>query len=747
MLPALGRLTARHPLRFVLTWVVGVVVAFLAASGTVGEGLFDRLQPGDAPQLRTEARIGSRLLADSSPGGPTVQLLLDRVDPGAAGVRDAVLRAARELAARPDVLAVRTPYGTVPQPAQPAPPAAAAALVAQDGRAVLVVAQLRRDLGDAERLTLDAVTERLRAVAADVPGSSALAGSARGVTNEVNQQVARDLRTGEAVAFPVSLLVMVVVFGGFLAAGLPLLGAAASVAGALAALLGFSYVVDLDSSVVSVVTVLGLGLCIDYGLLLTSRYREELRAGDPSEGREGPLERTLATAGRTVLFSGLTVAVSLAGLLFFRSTVLRAIGAAGVSVVVVALLVALTLVPALLVLAGRRLIRPGLPQRLPLLRGLARRFGDMPPERGVFSALAERIQRRPLLPLVGVLAVLVLAALPALQMRLVSSGIALLPTSAPSRQLFDQLGARFPAGTGAAVTVVSTWPAERLERWAAEAGVAALPGVTGVEPVRVQQNGAVRTSVLAVRVGGTRTAGGLTVPDPTSEQARAVVRALQEREPPGEPVYVTGQAAFVGDVLDDIRTNSPPAAALVVLATFVLLFLLTGSVLVPLKALLLNVVSLGASFGVLVWGFQQGYLEGLLGFTSTGGIETVIPVLLVALGFGLSMDYEVFLLSRIKEFRDAGLPNDEAVAAGLQKSGRIITSAALVIVIVFAGFAAGQLLVIKQTGVGLAVTVAVDATLVRLLLVPATMTVLGEWNWWAPAPLRRLHDRLGLQEG
>jgi RND superfamily putative drug exporter len=250
-----------------------------------------------------------------------------------------------------------------------------------------------------------------------------------------------------------------------------------------------------------------------------------------------------------------------------------------------------------------------------------------------------------------------------------------------------------------------------------------------------------------VRVAGSRTAGGLTVPDLTSDAARAVVRALQDRKQPGEPVYVTGRAAFVDDFLDDVTMHAPRAAAVVVLATFVLLFLLTGSVLVPVKALLLNVVSLGASFGVLVWGFQQGHLEGLLGFTSTGGIETVIPVLLVALGFGLSMDYEVFLLSRIKEFRDAGMSNDAAVAAGLQRSGRIITSAALVIVVVFAGFAAGELLVIKQTGVGLAVTVAVDATLVRLVLVPATMTVLGEWNWWAPAPLRRLHDRLGLREG
>jgi RND superfamily putative drug exporter len=740
VLPALGRSIARHPFRYLVTWAVLVVLAFAAAAGAFGEGLFDRLTGGDAPQVRSAARVGSQLLTDSSPGGPTAQLVLDGVDPAAAGVRDAVLRAGRDLVARGDVLGVRTPYGTVP-PTPARTPEGPNPLVARDGRAVLVVVQLRHDLGDRERPALAAVTERLRAVGGDVPGSTARAGSTRALVDEINGQASRDLRTGEAVALPASLLVMVLVFGGFLAAGLPLLGALASIGGALAALLGFSYVVDLDSNVVSVVSVLGLGLCIDYGLLLTSRYREELR-----RDATGALERTLATAGRTVLFSGLTVAVSLAGLLLFSATLLRAIGAAGVSVVLVAVLVALTLVPALLTLAGARLVRPGLPQHLPVVRVLARRLGDVPPERGVFSALAARIQRRPLVPLLAVVVLLGLAAVPSLQMRLVRSGVALLPLGSPSRQLFDQVAARFPAGAGPAVTVVSTWPPDQLGRWAADAGVPGLSGVTRVEPVRVQQNGGVRVSVLDVRVAGSRTAGGLTVPDPASDQAREVVRSLQARAA-GQPVYVTGQAAFVDDFVDDVRDRAPLAAGVVVLATVVLLFLLTGSVLVPLKALLLNLVSLGASFGVLVWGFQDGGLESLLGFTSTGGLETAIPVLLVALGFGLSMDYEVFLLSRIKEFRDGGMPNDEAVAAGLQRSGRIITSAALIIVVVFAGFAAGELLVIKQTGVGLAVTVAVDATLVRLVLVPATMTVLGEWNWWAPAPLRRLHDRLGLREG
>jgi RND superfamily putative drug exporter len=741
VLSALGRLINRFPLRFVAVWVVLVVAGLAAASGAAGESLFERLQPGDAPQVSSEARTGQQKLTASAPGGSTAQLLLDGVDPASPAVRAEVERVTGQLRARPDVLAVRSPYTPGPD-GRPAPDPAASPLVSADRRAVLVTVQLRRDLSrESERAAVADVTSLLDVSARRVPGATALTGSVRGLTDEITGQVSRDLRTGEEVALPVSLVIMIVVFGGFLAAGLPLLGALASIAGALAALLAFSYVIDLDSSVVSVVTVLGLGLCIDYGLLLTSRYREELRIRP-----DGALERTLATAGRTVLFSGLTVAVSLAGLMVFSATVLRAVGAAGVSVVAVALLVALTLVPALLTLAGPRLARPGMTQRLPVIRRLGRRLGDVAPEHGVFSRLASTIQRRPIVPLLAVLGALAVLAIPVLQLRLVSSGVALLPRTAPSRQLFDQVAARFPAANAPAVTVVSEWSPERLAQWAATEGVASIPGVTAVDPVRVQENGEERVSVLGVRVAGARTAGGLTVPDPASDQARSVVHVLQERKQAGDPVWVTGQAAFVDDFVDDVKARAPFAAGVVVLATFVLLFLLTGSVLVPLKALVLVVVSLGASLGVLVWGFQQGHLEGLMSFDSTGGIETLIPVLIVALGFGLSMDYEVFLLARIKELRDAGLPNDQAVAAGLQRSGRIITSAALVIVVVFLGFAAGELLVIKQTGIGLAVTVAVDATLVRLILVPATMTLLGEWNWWAPGPLRRLHARLGLRE-
>jgi RND superfamily putative drug exporter len=328
-------------------------------------------------------------------------------------------------------------------------------------------------------------------------------------------------------------------------------------------------------------------------------------------------------------------------------------------------------------------------------------------------------------------------------MRLVNSGVGLLPQGNPQRHLFETIAEDFPAIAAPPVTVVAEGPPEVLEALAPT--IANLEHVTSVDPVSDRQDTSSGTptpvSVLGVRVAG----------DQNSDAARAVVTDVRALTAPvvaaGTPVYVTGESAQLVDFLDDIVDRAPWAILIVVVATFALLFLLTGSVLIPVKALAMNVVSLGAAFGVLVWGFQDGHLEGLLDFTSTGGIETFIPPLVLAFGFGLAMDYEVFLLARIKELKDGGLTNDEAVVAGLQRSGRIISSAALVIIVVFSGFVFGELLVIKETGVALAVAVAIDATLVRMLLVPATMTLLGEWNWWAPAPLRRLHERIGLREG
>jgi RND superfamily putative drug exporter len=368
--------------------------------------------------------------------------------------------------------------------------------------------------------------------------------------------------------------------------------------------------------------------------------------------------------------------------------------------------------------------------KVPVLKRLVNKLGDVAPEEGFFSRLARWTQRRPWLVAIGVLAVLGLLAVPALRLEMRSSGEQLLPPGSPDRVFFDTLAEQYPSfGIPSVQVVGQTEPANMTDL---AQDISQMPGVELVTPPRAVGEDHAVISVF------------MTDPDPGNPQARDVVNQVRDNRP-DYPIWVTGQTAHLMDFTHAIGQQAPSAIAVVIVATFVLLFLLTGSILVPIKALLINVVSLGASLGVLVLIFQDGRFESFLNFDSVGGIEAIIPILVVALGFGLAMDYEMFLLSRIKEFKDKGLTNNEAVVAGLQRSGRIITSAALIVVLVFGGFALGDLLVIKETGIALAVAVAIDATLVRCLLVPATMTLLGEWNWWAPKPLRRLHNKLGLR--
>jgi RND superfamily putative drug exporter len=498
-----------------------------------------------------------------------------------------------------------------------------------------------------------------------------------------------------------------------LAAGLPIVAAVSTIAGALLVLLGASYVLDLSADIVSVVTVLGLGLAIDYGLLIVSRFREERATG--AEVPEAVV-RTCGTAGRTVAFSGITVAASLSGLLVFDDPSYRSIGAAGVAVVLVAVASALTLTPALLALIGRRLAVPA-----PTVE-----------DDGRFAQLARRVQRRPLLVAVAVSVLLASFAAPFLGVRFVEGGPELIPRSFETRQVADAVSTRFAGQEAEPVQVVTDLAPDSpaLAGWVADAA-----GLPGVREVRAPEQLAEGLTTVEVVPGGLSQGDG----------AQDLVEALRaDRPSPG--TLVTGSAAYLLDSNRATVERLPWAVALVVLATFVLLFLMTGSVLVPLKALIMNVLSLGASFGALVLVFQEGWLAGPLGVEPAEGLQTWVPVIVFVFAFGLSMDYEVFLLSRIKELVDSGHDNDTAVALGLQRSGRIITSAALLLIIVFAGFAAGQMAAITQLGLAMAIAIAVDATLVRCLLVPATMTLLGDRNWWAPPPLRRLHDRFGLSE-
>ncbi|MCE1179607.1 MAG: MMPL family transporter [Micrococcales bacterium] len=724
MLGSLGRLVGRHPLVVALLWLLFVVGGMGAATGAFGnESLFARLHSGD-PSVDGEAQAGRDLLSGGDSTFHTTMHLTSGVDLHSPVVWRAAGEGLRDLNGIDGVASAVNPMAFPKGVLDPqARPFIADGTPSSGG--YLTVIRYDTGLTDAAQEEASAAVEsRLERMDEAIIGARGRGESIATLVEAVTGQVERDLRFGEGIALPLSFVVMLVVFGGFVAAGMPILGAIAAIAGALLSLLGFSHVIELEASVVNVVTVLGLGLCIDYGLLVVSRYREELAHLMAAHGTRTPTtqlaieatQRTLRTAGRTVLFSALTVAISLAGLLLFDAPLMRAFGAAGVSVVLVALIVAVTLVPALCRLGARRLMRG---------RSLEDGGSD-----GLFGRLARWVQRRPWLVILGTLATLVVLALPSLSLRMTSSGKELLPASAPSRVFFDDLERHYPAMSGPDVQVVTRSTPEQAREYAAS--LAGLPGVTDAPTVRT-----VRDGIQAVQL---HTDGG-----PLDDPARGLVDRLRS-DRPDFPTYVTGQAAGLSEFVDSMVRQAPLAVALIALTTLVLLFLMTGSIVVPVKALLLNVISLGASLGVLVWVFQQGHVEGLLGFSSVGAVESMVPLLALAFGFGLSMDYEVFLLSRIVELHERGVGNDRAVELGLQRSGRIITSAALLVVIVFSGFVFGQLLIIKQMGVALAVAVAIDATLVRMLLVPATMTVLGEWNWWAPRWLHRLHQRFGITE-
>ena len=729
-LARLGAASAHHPWRFVVAWVLVTAAAFaVAIGGVTGQSLFDRLQSGN-PSAPGEAEEGQVLLSRLDPQPETLMLQVRGADLGDVVAVAVARTATQRIAAVPGVTTVTSPLLL---PGGLTDPAAAPLLVggaegagakAGAGGFLTVVTLTAQGSGAAAR---DAsVGHGLDAVTASLPGATGIVGGGGLLREAITSQVEVDLRFGEGIALPLTFIVMFFVFGGLVAAGMPIIGAVTAIGGALAALFGFSHVIDLDASVVNVVTLLGLGLSIDYGLLTVSRYREELAsiAADDREHRRHDFthddilhatSRTVATAGRTVLFSGLTVAIALAGLTVFEAPIMRAIGAAGVSVVLVALVVDLTLVPALCAIGTRRLLTRGT---------------EHAADRGVFSRLAHGVQRRPVAVVLVTLAALVALAWPALGMRLTSSGQELLPKDSPQRVFFDDLARDYPALAAPTLTVVAQTPLAAAKAWAAS-DVATLPGVR----TAVARPLGADVSAVAVTVDG----------GPSGAWADATVTALRDHRPTFATL-VTGRAAGQHDFLASMGARAPLAAGFIVVGTFVLLFLMTGSLVLPLKALVLNVVSLGAALGVLVLVFQDGHLEGLIDFSSVGAIESLIPFLALAFGFGLSMDYEVFLLARIVELHRRGVSNNETVSLGLQRSGRIITSAALLVIIVFGGFVAGKLLVIKEIGFALVIAVAIDATLVRMLLVPATMTLLGRWNWWAPAPLRRWHDRHGVAE-
>jgi uncharacterized membrane protein YdfJ with MMPL/SSD domain len=596
--------------------------------------------------------------------------------------------------------------------------------VSASGHQTYAVIELAGASDTARQDSYDAIKADLGA-----PGLLTQVGGVVPTDETIDQQTTASITRAEGLSFPILLILLLVIFGSLTAAGLPLAIGALGILGSFTALRLLTLVTGVSVFSLNITTILGLGLGIDYGLFLVTRFREELR----KQGTvEDAVARTVATAGRTVLVSGVTVAIVLASLMLFPETILRSIGYGGVATVLVDMLAALTVLPALLAVLG------------PKVNSLRiRRSVQRPPAAeasGGWYRLAHSVMRRPVLYAVPI--VLLLLGLGAPFLHVVWGGVdaTALPASAAPRIVTEALNADFPGNPTAPIEAIVQFRGPLAGSPSRSADIAAyvsrLDHVPGVSAAAVT---GVRGDVARIDLSYG--------PGPYTPQARAIAGNVRGvAAPSGATVLVGGQTAALSDELSSLGQTLPWMALTLVLATFLLLFLAFGSLILPLQAIVMNILSLSAMYGVVTWIFQDGHLSGLLGFTPNGTISPTIPILMFAIMFGLSMDYQVFLLSRIRESYDTTGDTTAAIASGLQRTGGVITSAALLLVIVIGTFSISGITFIKLLGVGMIVALILDATLVRMLLVPATMRLLGDTIWWAPAPLRRFYARHGIHE-
>jgi RND superfamily putative drug exporter len=623
------------------------------------------------------------------------------------------------------------------------PPAAARSLISRDGKTGLIVAAISGS-ETTTQLTAKRLTEEF---GNDRDGVTVRVGGEAVVNWQVNEQTQDDLLFMEALALPLSFLVLIWVFGGVIAAALPAGVGVFAILGAMASLHVISLFAEVSIFALNLGVAMGLALAVDYTLLILSRYRDELAEG---RTRDAALVRTMATAGRTVLFSAMTVALSIATMVLFPQYFLKSFAYAGVAVVAFAAAAAIVVTPAAIVLLGSRL------DSLNVNRALRRPVRQPTPVEQWFWYRWTKLVMRHAVPIGGVIiALLLLLGAPFRDARWGFADDRVLPTSASARQVGDQLRSEFP-GSGIPVITVVLPDAPNLRPAGLDAYAAALslvPDVSSVSSSGGTFTDGRRTgsplSPWAIEGGSAFLTVGTTAPLYTEESSVQLDRLHAVPTPGGATVQLTGVAQSNRDSVHAIASRLPLVLTLIAVITLGLVFLLTGSAVLPLKALLTNVLSLSAAFGALVWVFQEGHLGGL-GTAATGTLGVQLPVLLFCIAFGLSMDYEVFLISRIREYwlashRGWGA-SDESVALGVAHTGRVITAAALIMTISFAALMAAQVSFMRLFGFGLTVAVLVDATLVRMLLVPAFMHVLGKLNWWAPKPLARLHDRVGLAE-
>ncbi|HEU5287404.1 MAG TPA: MMPL family transporter [Candidatus Limnocylindria bacterium] len=737
--------------------VLAVSVLLLIASG------FTAVQGGDLESggfIETaESGRGTKLLNKELPSATNFTVIFSNGslawdDPR---FRSAVEAAIAPLKGDPRVVSFVTPYDpTVPDPT---------ALHSRSGHDVSVTVNLKDELAIARdyypELRGKITSDTLQVQATGVPA----------INHGFNVILEKDLVRAETVSLPLAAILLLIVFGTVVAALIPLGVGILAVMGGVAGMFLLSRTQTVSVYAENVVTLIGLGVAIDYSLFVANRFREELHRG---RSVDDAIAIAIATSGRAITFSGLTVAIGLSGMLFYEGTYLSSMGIAGAIVVASAVFYGLTFLPALLAVIGRRIDAI----KIPILAG-------DPTGRGAWHAIAMAVMKRPIMVLLPLVALILLMGSPFLDLRLALGDVNMLPKHEESRAAYEKLTAEFPGAGQNHVEVIVNYAggqplaADHIPQLVEfQKQLAAVPRVEKVNsPVSLDPRlGAAEYTALYTvpaaqrppqlqalvgAVGEARLAALLkqTVGEHIvlfdvvtnerfgSDDARNTVKAFRAIAPPaGSETLVTGFSAIDLDTVSFIIGQTPIAVGYIMIATMIVLFFLLGSVVLPLKAVIMNLLSISASFGALVWVFQEGHLSEQLGFVATGSIDPTLPVIMFCTIFGLSMDYEVLLLSRIQEeYRRLG-DNTAAVAEGLQRSGRLITGAAAIMVIVFSAFGLAEILIIKAIGLGMALAVAIDATIVRTLVVPATMRLLGRVNWWAPGPLRWLYRRLGLGE-
>ncbi len=709
MFEALGRFLFRRrkPL-------LALTLLFAVLSGAYGVGVFGDMKPGGfedpGSDSRRAAQLAEKAFPQRSPDVVVVYRDKDRTvdDPSFRQAVTATVEGLPESAV--------TGYSTFWMTKMPAQ-------VSHDRHATYVGINLRGGDDNAKEEAYKEISDQL-----DARGLESLRGGPVATGHQAGDEIGKDLGTAEGLSFPVLFILLVVVFGGLAAASLPLLVGGLSILGSMAVLRLIAQVTDVSVFSMSLVTILGLAVAIDYGLLIVSRYREELERGYAGEEA---LARTVATAGRTVVVSGITVAVALAGMTFFPFGFLKSMAYGGVAAVVLSVFFSLIALPATLGIMGDKV------NALTLRRG--RRKAARPDGHGAWYRFAHGLMRRPALVALGALVVLLALATPFLRIDFGANDARQLPDSAQGRQVHNALERDFDSDAVKSIdsllvlrsSATSPEQGAALQAYAEKLGD--TEGATGA-----QVTGATGTTArMSVTFDGAA----------VSADARDLVNRLKDVPPPaGAQAYFGGETAVFDDTLDALGDVLPWMLLYIAVATYLLLFLAFGSVLLPLKAILMNLLSLSATFGVLVWIFQDGHLEGLIGFDSTGNIEPNMPIMLFALIFGLSMDYEVFLVSRIREQYDTLGDSTAAVASGLQKIGRLIVNAALLMCVPLAAMATSGVLTMKLFGVGMVFAILADVAVVRLLLVPAVLKLMGRSAWWAPGPLARFYSRFGIKE-